>query len=115
MDRFMASTPSPKTGTELAKSRVPSPVEEHHGSTHLKSVRPQVELGVLLEERLPAAARHLTFPLPLGTLAEVAEPAEIPIRPRLQQKDIHLVMRDADTLLGQQLIQRTAAGFPQRP
>ena len=67
-----------------------------------------------LQKKVLATTRNEALRLSrLWALVEATQTAEIAIGGRLHHEDLHLMMGHADLLLGQQLIQRSTAGFPQ--
>jgi hypothetical protein len=54
-----------------------APIINPHDPVIIQRPRPESEVGVLAQERLPAAARHQAFYLAFAVLRERAEPTEI--------------------------------------
>lgn len=83
-------------------------IQAHH-AVFGEGVGVKHEILVLFQQRGLAAARDEAFTPPLGAGPEAAQPAEIAVGAGLDQEDVHLVMGDADGMVGEQLRKRSVA------
>ena len=88
-------------------------VEERYGLLRSERCDVEGESRVALQERCFAAAGDQTLALALRARTERAEPAPVAIRSRLQDEDVDLMVRDADPVFVEDLVERPAAGLGQ--
>jgi hypothetical protein len=90
------------------------PSEERQDPIVRQSLRQEHEILVLPEQRLTTASGDQAFELPLGARRVGAKPAEISIRPGLEEEHVHLMVRHADALALQEMRDGLAARSAER-